>query len=525
MFSVTDKKLLPSLQALDDVKIDVIGEGDISEETVTNYLVSAKENTDTGGAVGILVTSEGDVPAFLGLSREGLKSSGFEGKVGDVLPIPTNNGLMVAVGFNANGASDADSENELVNALRSASAAFARAAAKREGIALVLPKGVEFGADEAAAVIEGALLARNRYTIFKSEKPEDEVALASITLVVPAGMEEKVQAGVELGKVSSRATLIARDLTNAPPADLTPADLANYAVDLAEAYGFEATVMKRKDLKKMGCGGILGVNRGSKRPPRLIKLVYRPEGGEDAKRLTMVGKGVTFDSGGLSLKPSDAMIEMKMDMGGAAAVIGAFSALRDLGVTLNVDAYIPSTDNMISGDAFRLGEVLVARNGKTVEVKNTDAEGRLILMDALSLAAEDQPDWIVDVATLTGAAMVSLGADIAALFGTNHYLNEMVEKAAAATGEEVWEMPLHASYQKLLKSSVADLQNIGSRWGGAITAALFLQNFVGDVPWAHLDIAGPMSSEKDHDWVNAGATGFGARLLAALAADLSEQDA
>ncbi len=332
---------------------------------------------------------------------------------------------------------------------------------------------------------------------------------------------ERVLRGVTLGLASSRATLVARDLTNAPPAHLTPSRLAEYASSLADSYGFEADVLKRKQLKELGCGGILAVNRGSKRPARLIKLSYAPVGAtEDTKRLTLVGKGITFDSGGLSLKPSESMIDMKMDMGGAAAVIGAFTALADLGVLVRVDAYIPTTDNMISGDSYRLGEVLVARDGHTVEVKNTDAEGRLVLMDALALAAESNPNWIVDIATLTGAAIVALGTEVAALFGTDRVLVEAVEKSAEQTGEAVWEMPLRASYNKLLKSSVADLQNVGGRWGGPITAALFLQNFVGDSAWAHLDIAGPMSAEKDDGWVSAGATGYGARLLLTLAYNL-----
>mgnify|MGYP002738734175 CR=1 FL=1 len=521
MFSPSDETLLPSLRGLDDVHIEVVSEDQIDRHTVTGYLVLAKEKFETGGAVGVMVDADGEVPGCLGLSREGLDAAGFEGKVGDTLVIPSEEGLIVAVGIGGETAS--------VHDLRNATAAFVRAVNKTGAATLVIPSDIEINAPEAAAIVEGAILARNRYTMFKSEhSAAEETPLQSLTLalgnhsVTPAKeRREQVLRGVTLGLASSRATLVARDLTNAPPAHLTPSRLAEYASSLADSYGFEADVLKRKQLKELGCGGILAVNRGSKRPARLIKLSYTPEGAtEDTKRLTLVGKGITFDSGGLSLKPSESMIDMKMDMGGAAAVIGAFTALADLGVSVSVDAYIPTTDNMISGDSYRLGEVLVARDGHTVEVKNTDAEGRLVLMDALALAAESNPNWIVDIATLTGAAIVALGTEVAALFGTDRVLVEAVEKSAEQTGEAVWEMPLRASYNKLLKSSVADLQNVGGRWGGPITAALFLQNFVGDSAWAHLDIAGPMSAEKDDGWVSAGATGYGARLLLTLAYNL-----
>lgn len=520
----SNQTLLPGLQALDDVSVTVEARDKVGADTVAQYL-SANDGQDASPvAVGIVITSDGQTPSSLGLTKEGLASAGFKGGAGEALVLPRDEGLVVAIGIGNTASAE-------LHDLRQAGAALSRAASRSGVTALVLPADAQWGEAEAAALVEGALLSRYRFTTFKSERfgESNHQPLTSLTLVAQ-GLAEgsdrvaKLREGAQLGAISSRATIVARDLTEAPPAHLTPARLAKCVEELAGRYNFEASALKRKEIEELGCGGITAVNRGSKRGARLIQMRYEPAGlQEETKRLTLVGKGVTFDSGGLSLKPSEGMLDMKMDMGGAAAVIGAFTALSDLGVPLVVDAYIPATDNMISGDSYRLGEVLVARDGHTVEVKNTDAEGRLILMDALALARESNPDWIVDVATLTGAAVVALGTEMAALFSTDEALAEAIEKSATQTGEDVWELPLRMSYKKLLKSSMADMANVGSRWGGSITAAVFLSQFVGDAAWAHLDIAGPMSSEKDEGWVTAGATGFGARLLLALASNLGKE--
>jgi leucyl aminopeptidase len=267
----------------------------------------------------------------------------------------------------------------------------------------------------------------------------------------------------------------------------------------------------------MGCGGLLGVNMGSVEEPRLVKLDYVP-GGSPAGHLAMVGKGITYDSGGISLKPSDPMhLLMKMDMGGAAAVLGAFTGLRDLGVGARVTGYLSCTDNMPSGTAYMLGDVLRIRGGTTVEVKNTDAEGRLVMADAIVLAKEDSPAAIVDVATLTGAALTSLGPSLAALIGNHDGMVEQLKEASAATDELVWQLPLEKRYRKLLDSEIADISNLGGPHAGTITAALFLAEFVGDTPWAHVDIAGTMQVDADESWRSKGATGFGARLLLEVA--------
>jgi leucyl aminopeptidase len=263
------------------------------------------------------------------------------------------------------------------------------------------------------------------------------------------------------------------------------------------------------------------VNRGSTEPPRMVRLTYTPK--SPSGHLALVGKGVMFDSGGLSLKPSDGMLTMKMDMSGAAAVLSAMSTLKALRCKSKVTGYLMCTDNMSGGDAFKLGDVLTFRNGKTSEIHNTDAEGRLVLADGLSLAVEDKAEAIIDIATLTGACMVALGTKIAGVMGNDDAVINRVRAAAKATDEKVWQLPLESGYRSLLDSGVADMRNIGGPYGGAITAALFLSEFVGDVPWAHLDIAGPMAVDADSGWLSRGATGFGTRLLIDVALGFSSQ--
>jgi leucyl aminopeptidase len=310
------------------------------------------------------------------------------------------------------------------------------------------------------------------------------------------------------------AAMLARDLANAPAMELPAKRMADIAVEVARARGLAVEVFDKSDLEKMGCGGILGVNAGSTEPPRMVKLTYKPKG-KSKGHLAMVGKGIMYDSGGINLKPAQGMqLFMKMDMAGAAAVLGAMSVLRELECPTTVTGFLMCTDNMPSGSALKLGDVLTFRNGKTAEIHNTDAEGRLILADGLALAAEEQPDAIVDIATLTGAALAALGPDYAAVIGSNAGVVRQVEESAAAADEPVWELPLAADkYRKLLDSVVADMKNVGGPYAGATTAAIFLSEFVGDVPWAHIDIAGPMNVDNDTGWKSKGATGFGTRLL------------
>jgi leucyl aminopeptidase len=327
----------------------------------------------------------------------------------------------------------------------------------------------------------------------------------------------RVRAAIARGRAVGEAVRVARDLVNQPGGSLTPSALATRAEDLAELTGFDVEVLDRAAIEDEKLGGLLGVNRGSTEEPRFVKLSWQPAG-ESRGTVALVGKGITFDSGGLSLKTSDGMIGMKGDMAGAATVLAAFTALDAVQPPVEVLGYLPLTDNMPGGDATRVGDVLRIRNGTTVEVLNTDAEGRLVLADALSLATEDEPDAIVDLATLTGACMVALGTKTAGLMGNRDDFVDQVRAAAAAEGEPVWPLPLPIEMRRELDSEVADIKNIsGKRWGGASVAGVFLQEFVGDgIPWAHLDIAGPADAPEDDGLTRKGGTGFGVRTLLRL---------
>lgn len=474
---------------------------------------------DTAGAevqaAGYPVQVGGEVPAEIGLDWAALDHVGFEGKVGQTFVITRHDATsLVAVGIGA--------PEELNPAtLRDAAAAFARAAARYESIALVLPDAPGIAADVVGqVVVEGALLARYRYDVLKTTPKA--VALTSLELVAGAG-HDAVVAGAERGEILAAAASLSRDLANTPPGHLTATDLADLAEVIGPEHGVEVTSFDKAQLIELGCGGLLGVNAGSTEEPRMIKLRYVPTDADGAPvtpegTLALVGKGIMYDSGGISLKPSDPMhLAMKMDMSGAAAVLAALTALRALGCRTAVTAYLMCTDNMPSGSAVKLGDVLTVRGGTTVEVKNTDAEGRLVMSDALVLASEEAPDAIVDIATLTGAALVALGPATAAVLGTSQDLVDQARAAATAADERIWQLPLERRYREQLNSDIADISNMGGKFAGATTAALFLAEFTGDIPWAHLDIAGTMQSETDDAWRTRGATGFGARLLIDLA--------
>jgi leucyl aminopeptidase len=292
--------------------------------------------------------------------------------------------------------------------------------------------------------------------------------------------------------------------------------MADLAVELGPAAGLTVEIADRDELIALGCGGIVAVNGGSDEPPRMITMAYRPDGA--TAHLALVGKGIMYDSGGISLKPGDAVhATMKNDMSGAADVFAAMLHLRDAGCPVAVTAWLMCTDNMPSGTAAKLGDVMTVRGGTTVEIINTDAEGRLVMADALVLAAEQAPDAIVDIATLTGACMRALGEQVAGVMGNDVALVDQIRHAGGVTDEPVWELPLEARYRRQLDSDVADIRNLGGVNAGAITAALFLAEFVGDRPWAHIDIAGTAQSDLSAPWRPLGCTGFGARLLLQLA--------
>jgi leucyl aminopeptidase len=322
--------------------------------------------------------------------------------------------------------------------------------------------------------------------------------------------------GVRRGQAVSGAVASARDWVNEPPRMMTPRRLAAVAEDVGSASGVDVEVWDEERIAAEGLGGLLAVSSGADEPPRLVRLAYHPP--RARATIALVGKGITFDSGGLSLKTSDGMRTMKGDMSGAAAVLAAMGALAAVGCPVRVLGYLCCTENMPSGSALHVGDVLTARNGRTVEVLNTDAEGRLVLADGLSLAAEAQPDAVIDVATLTGAQRVALGDRVAALFSNDDRLAGQVLDGAGRAGEPAWRLPLWAPYRSQLDSDVADLRNIGQAQNApAVVAALFLQEFAGGRPWAHLDIAAPSWSDADEGWLTRGATGWGVRTLLEVA--------
>lgn len=366
--------------------------------------------------------------------------------------------------------------------------------------------------EAARAVAEGLVLGSYRFTDYRSEPAA--MALSAVTVAGVSGrpMTDAFSVGLKIGAAQN----LARDLVNTPGGDLTPAALAEEARAIATRERLQIEILNLARIERLQLGGLLGVNRGSTHEPRFVKITYSPRSPKGT--LALVGKGITFDSGGLSIKTGEGMMTMKMDMAGAAAVLGCFSAIRAVAPRCRVIGYLPMTDNMSDGDATRPGDVLTIRNGTTVEVLNTDAEGRLILADALSLAVEDEVDAIVDLATLTGAVEIALGGRIAAIMANDDDWRDTVEAAAAEAGERMWPLPLPADYRPFLDSDVADLRNISrSRGGGTITAGIFLQQFVGDVPWAHLDIAATAWSDADDAESPKGGTGYGVRTLLELA--------
>ena len=480
---------------------------------MTSASISVTRNAPrTADAVGLAVGPSGAVPRQLGLTRAALETSGFTGKVGQTLVVPAKEGpSYIAVGVG---------DAPTVDQRRDAAAAFARAAGTRSALATNLADGADDAAVAAQAVVEGILLARYRYVALKNDQ-SGSTPVEALTLMVGAEDEKAATKGAERGAVTSRAANLARELANTPASHLTARQLAAKAVELGAEHGFDVEVFDKDQLAVLGCGGILGVNAGSVEPPRMVKMTFVPR--SPKAHVALVGKGVMFDSGGLSIKPSGPMTNlMKMDMSGAAAVLSVMTTLKELGCRNRVTAWLMCTDNMPSGSALKLGDVLTIRNGKTVEIHNTDAEGRLVLADGLSLATEAEPDVIVDIATLTGAAMAALGTDIAAVIGSDDAVIEQLKSAADATDEPVWQMPLAKDrYRKLLDSVAADMKNVGGPYAGATTAAIFLSEFVGDVPWAHLDIAGPMNVDSDTAWRSKGATGFGTRLLVDFATNFA----
>ncbi len=502
---------------------------------------STTESPTDLAAVGVPVHAAADGPVVAvdpgtlrGVSLPGsldpawCERQGFSGKVGQALVLRSVAAAgqagqagpdLVLVGV---GERDLYAGDPGLESLRRASAAFVRAVGRGELARWVVAppegRGLE---DAAAAAAEGGALAAYRYDEFRSS--DAPPGLGELALAGGAGADEgALSAGTVRGARVAESVAFARDLVNEPAGSLTPQRFADVVVDrFASSPGVTVEVWDEERIAAERLGGLLGVAAGSVRPPRMLRIAYRPadpwtfEG--HVPHLALVGKGITFDSGGLSLKTAGGMETMKTDMGGAAAVVAAVDAAAALGARLTLTAWTPLTENMPSGSATKPGDVLTARNGKTIEVLNTDAEGRLVLADGLSLAVEAGPDAIVDLATLTGAAVVALGKEIAALLASDDELRAEVQAAGDRSGEPSWPLPLPDDYRAHIESEVADMRNVGrAGQAGTISAALLLREFVGDVPWAHLDIAGPSRAEEHRGYITKGATGFGTRTLVAL---------
>jgi leucyl aminopeptidase len=447
--------------------------------------------------------------ALNGALQEQIIRTGFKGKEKETLLCQTHGRLatqvLLLIGLGKEGELEEDTWRRVAGKGRKEAGAQG---AKR--VAGFFPEE-HSTAPSLSAFTEGFLLAGYHFGKYKSEKN----STSEVHTLTLAG--EKLKQSSSLSQCLKNAQQVAasvffvRDLVNEPASIKTPAYLGEQARKLSRGNGLTTEVWGKGRIEKEKLAGLLAVARGSVEEPRFIKVAYKPSG-QPRRKVALVGKGLTFDSGGLSLKPAKSMETMKLDMSGGATVLGVMQVIGWLKPPVQVTAYVPSTENLPSGNAQKPGDIIRYKNGKTVEVLNTDAEGRLILADALICAAGDKPDVIIDLATLTGACIVALGVQIAGVFGNNQELVNALIRCSKETGEPLWQLPLVKEYKEDIKSAVADIKNIGGS-AGAITAALFLEEFAGNIPWAHLDIAGPAFVEKDFPYIPKGGTGFGVRTL------------
>lgn len=442
------------------------------------------------------------------------QTSKFEGKRGEMFNFFPQTGVLaswiVVVGLGK--------KNELVaNDLRLAMGCFAKAMKKTiDSVALSLPLETEtsFSALMTTQLIgEGLYL--GSYEFNKYQTKEEKIDKKLSTIIISKPNAKGVKEGIEKAKFYAQATILARDLVNEQSSVATPTFLADLALSIAKKdKNITCKVYNKAEAEKLGMGAFLGIAKASATPPKFIHLEYKPEKVKNKEKLAIVGKGITFDSGGINVKTGSGMQDMKMDMSGAAIVLAVFSVISAIKPDFPVIGLIAATPNLISGTSLVPGDVVRAMNGKTIEILDTDAEGRVTMADSLSYAVKEGASKIIDFATLTGACMVALGQDITGLFSNNHALAEEVKKAAFEAGEKMWELPLEKEYKDMNKSEVADIANIpNSRYGGAITAALFLQEFVDGKPWVHMDIAGPAFASKANDLGPKGGTGYGVRTV------------
>ncbi len=476
---------------------------------------TAKSIPAAATAVDVPMSTE-EVSKLPSARKAAVKRQGFEGKTGQTLVLAGGDGKQTEVLVGVGPAAEVTTAK-----LRKAAAAFARAVSRHESAAtnLVGHAGEVDTADALAAVAEGIRLSTYRFNHLRSESSlkKNEVKLRSVTIVAEG---KGLRAELNRANAVIDAVELARDLVNEPGGSMTPQAFVAAAKKATADTGVKLTVWNQARIKRERLGGVLAVNQGSEHPPQFLQLHYKPAKGRPRAKVALVGKGITFDSGGLSLKTSTGMMTMKIDMAGAAAVLATMVTLPAIKAPVEVTGYIPLTDNMTGPDAQRPGDVFTARNGKTVEVLNTDAEGRLILADALSLAAESDAEAIIEMSTLTGSATAALGQSYAALLATDDELAARMEASSERTAEKLWRLPLPEEYRSQLDSSVADLRNIGtSPYGGALMAGLFLKEFVGDKPFAHIDVGLSVISDASKGINVKGATGYGVRLLLDTLAD------
>jgi leucyl aminopeptidase len=474
-----------------------------------------------GGAIALTSGASVIDEAVGGTLQQTLQALGAKGKADEVTLVPSGGAVaapvIAVVGLGKDKSGRQEAAREALR--RAAGAAVRRLTGKAGSVAFALTDDAADGAaDEIGAVAEGALLGAYTYERYRTTNGDRPEPIASLTLLTEKTRDKAVKNALTRAQAVARAVNLTRDWVNTAPSDLYPAAFADQAKVEAKKAKLAVEVLDKKALATGGYGGIIGVGQGSERPPRLVRMSYRPA--RARRHLAFVGKGITFDTGGISLKPADSMVTMKCDMGGAAAVLAAVTAVAELGLPVAVTAYAPMAENMPSGSAQRPSDVLTIYGGKTVEVLNTDAEGRLVLADAIVRAGEDEPDLIVDVATLTGACMVALGARTFGIMANDDELAAKIRVIADRVGEDGWPLPIPEGTRERLDSKVADLANIATqRLGGALVAGAFLQEFVADgIAWAHLDIAGPSFNEgSPYGYTPAGGTGSAVRTLIGLA--------
>ena len=497
---------------------------DIACDALVVGVVRAKANQNNESAM--LAGTARTVDGLLDSLISQIYTDGeFKGNLGEIATIHTMGKLaakrVIVVGLGKQATMTSQS-------IRRASSIAARhlQSTGAHQILLAIGEGEDLPFEKALAVqaqVEGALLGLYSFRKYQhNDNGSSERGITKLLLVTGNEQNASINEAIRRGSALAEATNFARDLVNEPPNVLTPTELANRASAMAKQFGLECHVLDRPQMQELGMGGLLGVAQGSAEPPKFIILRYRGSANSSDKGMALVGKGITFDTGGISIKPAAGMDEMKGDMAGAAAVIGAMQAIASLKPSINVTALVSTTENMPSGTAYRTGEILRIMNGKTIEIVNTDAEGRLVLADALSYAVKEGLSPIIDVATLTGAMVISLGHTMTGFFCNDDSLRDAIIAAGQTAGEKYWPMPLDEEYAEQIKSDIADIKQTGGRPAGAIAAAKILENFVGDASWAHLDIAGTSYVESKKSYQEKGSTGVAVRTLAELAVRLAQ---